>query len=165
LSHSASPFFLFYFWQYWGLNWGPHTCYAGALSLEPLHQPIPLHPQVTDSASLHLLSPSGPPHPPTVTNSAGHHSSRRGRTELGVSQTWVETRPLPLPAVLLSVSALGSTEFHIRNLMSGTSVALHACNPIILELTYNSLMRVTRHPGLNSEARYQNKPRTGEVTQ
>jgi hypothetical protein len=27
------------FWQYWGLNSGPHTCWSGALPLDPLHEP------------------------------------------------------------------------------------------------------------------------------
>jgi cell division FtsZ-interacting protein ZapD len=31
------PFFSF--WWHWDLNSGPHTCLAGAQSLEPLHQP------------------------------------------------------------------------------------------------------------------------------
>jgi hypothetical protein len=32
--------FLFYFWQYWGLNWGLHTCKAGLLLLESQPQPF-----------------------------------------------------------------------------------------------------------------------------
>jgi hypothetical protein len=32
-------FFFLFLSHYWGLNWGPHTCCAGTLLPEPLHQP------------------------------------------------------------------------------------------------------------------------------
>jgi hypothetical protein len=40
---SHSPFhlnrrFILFIWQYWGLNFGPHTCEASTVSLKPLLQ-------------------------------------------------------------------------------------------------------------------------------